>query len=196
MITATRVFLLVVLGLLSFPETVAWTCARYVGQTTCTLRTARSRNVAQIHDPRATATRLSVFGWWQNSDDESTEAESKDKAISANLSGVAGIMSSMNSFKTSQRVSDRTNAVLQDLANTMVEGTAADGKVKVTYNGQQRPMGVQIDEGYFQSLGRKSGAGELNTALKEAMQEAHKKSGLKMEEKLKALYAELGFDTR
>lgn len=149
-----------------------------------------------MHPMSATTTSLSVFGWFQSKDDEKVDSESLNEAVTANLSGVAGIMNSMSNFKTSQRVSDRTNTVLQDLANTIVEGTAADGKVKVTFNGQQRPMGVQIDDGYFQSLGRKTGAGELNKALTEAMREAHTKSSQKMEEKLKALYSDLGFETR
>lgn len=142
-----------------------------------------------------TTTELSVFGWFQSEDEEKSQENASDGVVSAKLSGVAGIMNSMNSFKTSKRVSDRTNAVLQDLSGTLVEGTSADGKVKVTYNGQQQPVGVQIDESYFQSLGRKSGAGELSIALTEAMQEAHTKSASKLEEKVKSLYSDLGFDT-
>jgi DNA-binding protein YbaB len=147
-----------------------------------------------------TTTALSVFGWFQNDDDaddddEKSQDEESDGVVSAKLSGVAGIMNSMSSFKTSKRVSDRTNAVLQDLSNTIVEGTSTDGKVKVSYNGQQQPVGVQIDEAYFQSLGRKSGAGELSIAITEAMQEAHSKSASKIEEKVKSLYSDLGFET-
>lgn len=147
-----------------------------------------------------TTTALSVFGWFQNEDgddgNDKSQDEESDGVVSTKLSGVAGIMNSMSSFKTSKRVSDRTNAVLQDLSNTIVEGTSADGKVKVTYNGQQQPVGVQIDEGYFQSLGRKSGAGELSIAMTEAMQEAHSKSASKIEEKVKSLYSDLGFETK
>jgi hypothetical protein len=36
---------------------------------------------------------------------------------------------------------------------------------------------------------------ELSNALIEAMQEGHKKSAAKMEDKMKALYSDLGFDT-
>jgi DNA-binding protein YbaB len=63
-----------------------------------------------------------------------------------------GIMDSMSRFKTSQRVGERTTAMLQDLSNMSVEGIAANGKVKVTFNGQQKPMAVQIDDDYLQSL--------------------------------------------
>jgi DNA-binding protein YbaB len=77
-----------------------------------------------------------------------------------------------------------------------VEGTSKEGKVKVTYNGQQKPMGVQIEETYFQSLkSNKDGADELSDALSQAMEEAHSKSAAKMEEKLKSLYSDLGFES-
>ena len=100
----------------------------------------------------------------------------------------------MKSFKSSQRIGDRTSAILQDLSNILVEGSAADGKVKVTCNGQQRPLGVQIDEAYFQSLqNNKEGSEELSAALTKAMQEAHYKSTERMEEKMKSFYADLGF---
>jgi DNA-binding protein YbaB len=151
---------------------------------------------------RAGATsRLFAFLWFGGSDDEKQNNDSDDKVASSrannNLGGVANIMDSMGSFKTSQRVGERTNAVLQDLSNVLVEGSAADGKVKITYNGQQVPMGVQIEDTYFQSLkGRgKDGAEELGIALTQAMQEAHSKSAAKMEEKLKSLYSDLGLES-
>jgi DNA-binding protein YbaB len=145
--------------------------------------------------------RLFAFLWFGGSDDEKqNNNDSDDKVASSrasNLGGVANIMDSMSSFKTSQRVGERTNAVLQDLSNVLVEGSAADGKVKITYNGQQVPIGVQIEDTYFQSLkGRgKDGAEELGIALTQAMQEAHSKSAAKMEEKLKSLYSDLGLES-
>lgn len=142
-----------------------------------------------------TTTGLFVFGWFQNDGEDKSQDKELDGVVSANLSGVAGMMNTMSNLKTSKRVSVRTSAVLQDLSNTIVEGTSEDGKVKVTFNGQQQPVGVQIDDSYFQSLGRKSGAGELSIAIAEAMREAHAKSASKMEEKVKSLYSDLGFDT-
>ena len=148
----------------------------------------------RANELKSRTTALHVFGWFKGSDTKD-DFDKSDEAVSTNLAGVAGIMDSMASFKVSLRVSDRTNAVLQDLANTIIEGTAADGKVKITYNGQQQPVNVLIDESYFLSLSRKNGAAELSNALIEAMQEGHKKSASKMEDKLKALYSDLGFDT-
>ncbi len=173
----------------------SWTYVGFISKDRITVAQDQHHRVGEfVQKGRTTTMALSVFGWFQGGDAKE-EDEQSDEILTANLSGVAGIMDSMASFKTSQRVSDRTNVVLQDLANTIVEGAAADGKVKVTYNGQQQPVSVLIDESYFRSLGRKNGAADLSIALTEAMQEAHKKSASKMEDKMKSLYADLGFDT-
>lgn len=104
-------------------------------------------------------------------------------------------MDSMESLKASQRVGERTNGVLQDLSNIIVEGTAADGKVQVRFDGNGRPKGVQIDDGYFQNLKKKKdGVEELNIALTKAMNDAHSKSAEKMDERLKSFYSDLGFN--
>ena len=138
-----------------------------------------------------------AFPWFGGGDeDKKNQDESSDEVLGVHLEGVANIVDSMVSFKTSQRVGERSSAVLQDLKNVLVEGASKDGKVKVTYNGQQKPIGVQIEEAYFQSLkSNKDGADELSDALSKAMQEAHSKSAAKMEEKLKSLYSDLGFET-
>jgi DNA-binding protein YbaB len=137
---------------------------------------------------------IGAFLWFGGSDTEENNDE-PDEVASASLGGVSAIMDSMSSFKSSQRIGERANAILQDLSNTIVEGTAADGKVKVSYNGNQKPVGVQIDEAYLQSIkNRKEGAAELELAMTKAMQDAHKKSGTKLEEKLKSLYSDLGFE--
>jgi DNA-binding protein YbaB len=134
-----------------------------------------------------------AFSWFTGSNVEN-QNESTEKA-SESLGGVAGIMDSMESFKTSQRVGERTNGVLQDLSNIIVEGTAADGKVQVRFNGNGRPTGVHIDDGYFQGLRKKKdGVEELNIAITKAMQDAHSKSAEKMDERLKSFYSDLGFN--
>lgn len=116
----------------------------------------------------------------------------------------------MASFKSSQRVGERTGTALQELSNILVEGTAADGKVKVTFNGQQVPVGVQIDETYLRGLlakrpglgnssssnnSSKEGVDQLCAAITEAMKEAQTKSAAKVDDKLKSLYSDLGFDS-
>lgn len=139
-------------------------------------------------------------------------SSSEDDAVNANLKGVASIMESMDRFRNSQRVGDKTNGILQDLSNTYVEGVAADGQVKVTLNGQQRPINVQIDDGYLQTLidakaAAGTGSGKVNgkkipgtttvaqdlcDVLIQAMQDGHAKSIDKMEEKMKGFYSDLG----
>lgn len=134
-----------------------------------------------------------AFSWFTGNNGEN-QNEAIEKA-SESLGGVAGIMDSMESFKTSQRVGERTNGVLQDLSNIIVEGTAADGKVQVRFDGNGRPKGVNIDDGYFQNLKKKKdGVEELNIALAKAMKDAHSKSAEKMDERLKSFYSDLGFN--
>ena len=126
----------------------------------------------------------------------SSSSSSKGKS-STSLRRVSNIMDNMSSFKSSKRIGERAAAILQDLSNTVIEGSAADGKVKVSYSGQQLPVGIQIDEQYLQFLTSKdTGAAqkELEIQITKAMKDAHRKSGLKLEEKMKSLYTDLKLD--
>jgi len=107
---------------------------------------------------------------------------------SGSLGGVAGIMDSMDSFKNSQRIGKRTGALMQELLMTNVEGVAENGKVKVTFDAQQRPVSTFIDETYFEA----SDAADVSAAITTAMKDAHTKSRDKMEEKMKSFFNELG----
>ena len=140
---------------------------------------------------------LGAFPWFGGSEEEKKEeTKTVPEESEQNLEGVANIMDSMTNFGTAQEIGDRTSTVLQDLSNILVEGSSKEGKVKVTYNGQQLPVGVQIDEAYFQSLkSTTEGSNELCEALSQAMQDAHSKSTSKMDEKLKSLYSDLGFES-
>eukprot|EP00980_Cylindrotheca_fusiformis_P008765 scaffold1869_cov122-Cylindrotheca_fusiformis.AAC.27 len=136
-----------------------------------------------------------AFLWFGGGKEDSID-ESSSKAASAYLGNVASVMDTMASFKKSQRIEKRTTGVLQDLSNQFVEGSSADGKIKFTYDGKQKPIGVQIDPNYFQSLKNgKAGSEELSKAVLEAIREAHEKSTAKMEEKMKSVYEEIGFET-
>lgn len=79
-------------------------------------------------------------------------------------------------------------ALLQDLSSAIVEGTAAKGKVKVLVDGQQLPIGVDIDEEYYQN----ALLDDLTDDLTAAMQDAHEKSTKLMTDKMQSLYKELG----
>ena len=128
------------------------------------------------------------FFWFGGKETKESDVESED------MGRVKGIMETMDNFRTSQRVGERASNILQDLSNILVEGSAADGKIKVTFNGQQKPVAVNIDEAFFLSVkDRKGGVEDLNDALTKAMQDAHAKSSKKMEEKLKSFYNDLGF---
>lgn len=106
-----------------------------------------------------------------------------------NLGGVASIVDSMGDLKTAQRVGQLTDALVKELSTTVVEGLAVDGKVKVTFDCQQKPVGVTIDESL---LSEGVDATTLSNAVATAMQDAHSKSIERMDEKMKSLYAELG----
>eukprot|EP00977_Amphora_coffeiformis_P004558 scaffold982_cov169-Amphora_coffeaeformis.AAC.11 len=107
------------------------------------------------------------------------------------LGGVASIVDSMGDLKTAQRVGQLTDSLVKDLSMTVVEGTAMDGKVKVSFDGQQKPVSVSIDENLLAEVD----AATLSNALTSAMQEAHSKSIERMDEKMKSLYTELGLAT-
>jgi DNA-binding protein YbaB len=163
------------------------------------------------------ASQLSAFLWFGGNDEKKGEGDGNLMAVSSSsaltgkdsstLRGVSNIVDSMASFKASQRVGERTGAALQELSSILVEGTAADGKIKVTFNGQQMPVGVQIDETYLKGLlarrpgvgsssnNNKEGIDQLCAALTEAMKEAQAKSAAKVDDKLKSLYSDLGFDS-
>ena len=109
-------------------------------------------------------------------------------STSGTLGGVAGIMDSMDGFKNSQKIGKRTGALVQELMMLNVEGVAEGGKVKVTMDGQQRPVSTFIDETYLES----AEASDVSAAITHAMKDAHTKSTEKMDEKMKNFFHELG----
>jgi len=131
------------------------------------------------------------FGWLFGSKAD----EDSDKALKGSdgstMGGVSGIVDTMENLQRIQRAGKMTRKIVNELEATSVEASAAEGKVKVTCDGQQKPTGVTIDEAYLSSVG----ASELCTALTIAMQEAHSKSKEKMEDKMKGFYAELGLSS-
>ena len=185
-----------------------------------------SRNVSSRQcDRYSTCLNVGFSFPWFSGDDETDGSNSADitgvggvnvgdDKVNASLKGVASIMDSMERFRNSQRVGEKTNGILQDLSNTYVDGVAADGKVKVTLNAQQRPVNVQIDDGYLQTLidakaaaesvsegtkdekkkltGTTTVAQDLCDVLIQAMQDGHTKSVDKVEEKMKGFYSDLG----
>ena len=156
----------------------------------------------------ASPTQLQIFSWfsgsWFNKDGSSGDKNKKEvwgddassndgtnkspSSSKAGLGGVAGIMDSMENFKTAQQVGKMTNALVQELSSMTIEGQAAEGKVKVYFDGQQRPVNVQIDEGYLETVD----VGDLNIALTTAMKDGYQKSSERMDDKMKSFYVDLG----
>ncbi|CAJ1966886.1 unnamed protein product [Cylindrotheca closterium] len=149
--------------------------------------------------PLSTGTTLDAFKWFGGSDDDN-EDEKKEKSdeflTSTNLGNVASVIDSMSNFKKSQRIEERTNNVMKDLSTTMLTGESSDGKVKITFNGQMKPVGVEVDPEYFQTLERdEEGCSQLSSAIQQALVDVNEKSTRKVEEKMKGIYQDIGFDT-
>jgi len=99
-------------------------------------------------------------------------------------SGVSQVMSSMQSFKSNQKLGGLTSNLLQELNSATVEGRSEDGKARVVMNGQQYPKSCQLAED--------TDAKTLSSAVVEAMQDAHAKSLAMMESKMKSVYDDIG----
>lgn len=163
--------------------TTVVTSSAFVSQSPVT----KSCSIATASTPRP----LHLFWFGKDGDKVGTSDKKKvgttDKKGEV-LGGVAQVMDSMAAFKKGQQVGTLTWNLVQELGGTTVEGNAAEGKVRVFFDGQQRPKRVQIDEAYVRDVD----IDDLNSALVVAMQDAYKKSREKMEEKMKELYGELG----
>lgn len=133
---------------------------------------------------------LNIGGWFGGRD-SSRKKQRHQENDAENLGGVASIVDSMGDLKTAQRVGQLTDALVKELSTTVVEGSAMDGKVKVTFDCQQKPVGVTIEESLMTEGGGMD-ATALSNAVATAMQDAHTKSIERMDEKMKSLYAELG----
>mmetsp|Transcript_18132 Transcript_18132/g.27449 ORF Transcript_18132/g.27449 Transcript_18132/m.27449 type:complete len:161 (-) Transcript_18132:1096-1578(-) len=99
-------------------------------------------------------------------------------------SGVNQVMSSMQSFKSNQKLGGLTSSLLQELNSVTIEGRSEDGKARVVMNGQQYPISCQLADD--------TDVKTLSTAVVQAMQDAHAKSLALMESKMKTLYDDIG----
>lgn len=115
----------------------------------------------------------------------------------------------MEDHRRAQEASERTSAMMEELSSTLVVGKSKAGAsggigmgdrrggVKVTFNGHQRPVGVEVDPKFLFSPSGPESQGvvsveELNEAITDAMLDGYQKSGQLMEEKMKGLYEHLG----
>lgn len=97
---------------------------------------------------RSGTTSLAINLGWFTGKNEVDKNRSDEDALSKDGKGIVSIMNSMESFKKSQRAGKMTASLVQELSSTIVEGSSPDGKIKVLYDGQQRPLSVDIDESY------------------------------------------------
>lgn len=140
-------------------------------------------------------TALAINLHWFGSKSEDDEQNNSDVLApdgKGSLGGVSSVMESMDAFKKSQRIGKMTGALVQELSSLTVEGTAENGKVKVTYDGQQRPVDVFIDDTYFDS----ANAADVSNAITTAMKEAHSKSTEEMDKKMKNFFASVGLPSK
>ncbi|KAG7369453.1 YbaB/EbfC DNA-binding family protein [Nitzschia inconspicua] len=193
-----------ILSILSLVD--AWIGNFQVGRAPVSTRRTQNGN---LHSSSLTNRR--AFFWFGGDDGDNddpnndTDNELNDTlttnnaaTIASNLVSISNVMDAkLGSFKSSQRVGDKTGAALADLSNTLVEGSSDNGKIKVTVTGQQQFVGIQIDESYFSELAQrpssKDALQELSLQLTSAMKGAHSKSEQKLQDKLKSLYQDLGF---
>ena len=145
---------------------------------------------------RKTSTALNLF-WFGGNDETKKKRKEKSKDTSSDnsnldttvpTSGMGTTVNTMENFKQSQELGKKTSALLQELGSISVEGNAAKGKVKVYFDAQQRPTGVEIDEEYL----RKVGVEDLNESLLQALLDAHGKSIQTMQDKMQSLYTDIG----
>jgi len=100
---------------------------------------------------------------------------------------MGGMGNMMETIKKAQEMGTKVKAMQEELVNTEVEATSADGGVTVVISGAQVPMEVTVtDEMCAQ------GATAVSEALTSAMREAHKNSMEYSKGKLSELYAEIG----
>jgi DNA-binding protein YbaB len=135
---------------------------------------------------------LNWFGGSKNEDDGFANGETL-ATEGGKLGGVSGIMQSMDNFRKSQKIGKTTGMLVQELSSTVVEGTAENGKVKVLFNGLQQPIGIQIDEGFFEASS--TTVNDLTDAINTAMDDGYTKSKEKMDEKMKAFFLQMNLPT-
>ena len=137
---------------------------------------------------------VSLPNWFGNKDADSTTG-----ATTINDDLMQRTAKMMEDHRRSQEASERTSAMMEELASTFVVGESKQGPnrkkggVKVPFNGQRRPVSVEVDPKFLVSSS--SGVistSELNDAITEAMQNAFDLSGLLLEKRMTQLYEQLG----
>lgn len=85
-------------------------------------------------------------------------------------------------FQQAQKVQEGAKKLQEELEAMNIEGTNADGSVKVTLSGNQEPRGVEISEAAIAK-----GATDLSAAVSEALTDAYTKSTETMRSRMEEL---------
>ena len=93
----------------------------------------------------------------------------------------------METIKKAQQVGVKVKELQEELQNTEVEATAADGGVTVSVSGAQVRISVTVSDAVLAQ-----GAEAVSTAVSLAAKEAHKNSMNYAKERMTELYTEIG----
>ncbi len=177
------------LGLISSPTSTASSSSTSSNMFHRTKAVPTSKTVNHDHAGQK-CTKLNLF--WSGGNDSKKKKKGKEDASTPHnpkqTSKMGSTATTMENFKQSQELGKKTGSLIQELSSVTVEGVAAKGKVKVFIDGQQLPCGVEIDDEYFSQ----TGVEDFSEALLVAMQDANKKSMQLMQDRMQALYADLG----
>lgn len=143
----------------------------------------------------SSSTKLHLF-WKSDNDKSKSEKDDTQKSPDNNqkqttTSKMGTTAMTMENFKQSQELGKKTGSLIQELSSMQVEGVAAKGKIKIFVDGLQQPVGVEIDDEYF----NQGSAEEFSDELLIAMQDAHKKSMQIQQDRMQGLYSTLGLPT-
>lgn len=126
-------------------------------------------------------------------DDNNTNVRPTSTSVKKPKGSIGETAFMMEKFKKAQIVGRKTEMVAQELSKLKVDGVSSNGNVRVYVDGQQRPIGVDIDETFLASLVLDpTSASDLSNAVTEAMQNAHDKSKALMKDKMQNIFSELG----
>lgn len=158
---------------------------------------------------------LPAFQWLfgKNKDKESNNNQSGKEFAGESAEMMHRTAKMMEDHRRSKEAAERTAVMMDELSSMLVVGKSKAGAksgggigglggdrkggVKVTFNGQQRPINVEVDPNFLFSSSMAESQGvmsieELNEAITDAMQDGYEQSGKLMEEKIKGLYGQLG----
>mmetsp|Transcript_3681 Transcript_3681/g.7707 ORF Transcript_3681/g.7707 Transcript_3681/m.7707 type:complete len:238 (+) Transcript_3681:199-912(+) len=172
----------------------------------------RIRGQSSGYSPGAphTLRALPPLNWFfHKNDDGNNEASSKGDLAGQSAKEAEAMHRTaemMEDHRRSREAAERTAAAMDELSSALIVGKSkagasgginiGDGRrggVRVTFTGERRPIGVEVDPNFLFSESRGViSVEELNEAMTDAIEDGYARSGRVMEEKMKGLYEQLG----